>query len=111
MLCQIGPGIAQDEAGRFAFGILFRQKAGEDAPEFEIDVERPETELRLEPLERRVRLVRDQDIDAEALDPSVRAGAEPDRVRLLRDKLPVQGRVDPFGHFHGRTRAADALNT
>src|SRR5204863_1231192 len=83
---------------------LFRQKSREDPPELKVDVERPETELGLEPLERRFRLMRDQDVNAEAFHPAVRTGAEAKGIGLLGDEILVQIRVDPFGHFHGWTR-------
>jgi hypothetical protein len=102
---QVRVRIAQDHEWRLAVRVLFRQKSRKNTAELEIDIQRPENELRLEPLERRVGLVRDEDIHAEALDPSIRASAEPQRVSLLRDELPVQFGLDPFGHFHGEGSA------
>src|SRR6185369_13879139 len=86
---QVRVRIAQDQGGGFAVGVVFRQEAGEDAAEFEIDVERPEAELGLESLRGRVGFVRDQDVDAEAFHPAVRRRAEAERVSLLLDELPV----------------------
>ena len=94
-------GIAQDEGRRFPVRILFGQEPREDPPEFEINVERPEAKLRLEPLERCVSLIRNEHVHSEALDPSVRAGTKTQRVSLLRDELPVQFGFYPFGNFHG----------
>src|SRR5436190_9364699 len=82
---QVRPGVAQDEAGRFALGIPFREEACEDAPEMKINVEGPEAEFRLQSVQRGVVLVRDQDIDPEPFGPSVRTGAETDRIRLFRN--------------------------
>ena len=85
---------------------MFRQKTGENAAKSEIDIERPKAELGLEFLQRRLGLMGDEDIDAEALDPAILAGAETKRVRLLGDETPVEFWVDPFGHFHGQKTKA-----
>ena len=79
---------------------FFRKEAREDSSELKVHVERPETKLRLEPLQGRVVLVRNQNVDAEPFDPSIGASAETDGIGLFRDKIPVKTGIDPFRYFH-----------
>src|SRR5205823_9319831 len=101
--------ITENQARRFALGVLFRKITREDAAEFEIDIERPETKLCLELFERGLGFVRDEDVDAVTLHPSVARGAKPECRGLLGDEIPVHFGFDPFGHSHGARRRQSAV--
>src|SRR6185437_14684553 len=93
---QVRVRIAENQPRSFALGALFRKKTSEHATKFEVDIERPEAELGLELFERGICFIRDEDVDAETLDPSIRRGAKPQRVGFLRNEIPVHFGVDPF---------------
>ena len=109
---QVRVRIANGETRCFALSILFREKARKDTTEFEIDAERPEREFQLKPLQDRIVLMRDQDVDSKLFDPPVWIGTKANGVSLFRDQIPLESRVNPFRHFHERRmRASRALHT